>query len=57
MSTSTRLAVAIGLAMVLHKGPVAFGLSAYLIAQQAAHSEVLKVWRSPAVSLLLQLKL
>lgn len=45
MSTSTRLAVAIGMAMVLHKGPVAFGLSAYLISQHATTAKVCMVRR------------
>ena len=43
MSTSIRLAVSIGFAMVLHKGPVAFGLSAYLIGQHAPAISVLRV--------------
>jgi zinc transporter ZupT len=35
MSTSIRLAVTIGMAMVLHKGPVAFGLISFFLAQAA----------------------
>eukprot|EP00892_Ulva_mutabilis_P009824 jgi/Ulvmu1/7213/UM034_0122.1 len=41
MSTSVRLAVSIGFAMVLHKGPVAFGLSAYLIGQRESAAAAL----------------
>lgn len=43
MSTSIRLAVSVGFAMVLHKGPVAFGLSSFLIGQHAAAGSVFMV--------------
>lgn len=41
LSPSTRLAITLGAAMVLHKGPVAFGLSAYLLSQ---HVPAATVW-------------
>ena len=43
MSTSIRLAVAIGVAMVLHKGPVAFGLMSFLIAQGCSMAAIWQV--------------
>lgn len=45
MSTSVRLAVTIGFAMILHKGPVALGLSAYLVGQHVSATAVLRVCR------------
>lgn len=47
MSTSIRLAVTVGFAMVLHKGPVALGLSAYLVGQHASATAVLRVCHLP----------
>ena len=43
MSTSIRLAVAIGVAMVLHKGPVAFGLISFLMAQGCSTAAIWQV--------------
>lgn len=43
MSTSARLAVSVGFAMVLHKGPVALGLGAYLVGQNTPTVAVLRV--------------
>lgn len=42
MSDSLRLALAIGMAMVLHKGPVAFGLISFL-QSQGCHSQA--IWQ------------
>jgi zinc transporter ZupT len=43
MSESLRLAVAIGMAMVLHKGPVAFGFVSFLMSQGCSVSDVWRV--------------
>jgi hypothetical protein len=43
MSDSIRLAVAIGVAMVLHKGPVAFGLVSYLLTRNCPLSTIWQV--------------
>jgi hypothetical protein len=43
MSDSIRLAVAIGMAMVLHKGPVAFGLVSYLLTRNCPLSTIWQV--------------
>eukprot|EP00892_Ulva_mutabilis_P011241 jgi/Ulvmu1/848/UM010_0222.1 len=43
LSKSIRLAVSIGFAMVLHKGPVAFGLTAFLFGKRESSAAVLRV--------------
>lgn len=48
MSDSMRLAVAIGMAMVLHKGPVAFGLVSFLLSQGCSLAAVWQVRRDSA---------
>ena len=47
MSDSLRLAVTIGMAMVLHKGPVSFGLTSFLLSQRCSLASVWQVrrWR------------
>jgi hypothetical protein len=45
MSDSMRLAVVIGMAMVLHKGPVSFGLVSYLVSRNCPLSLVWQVCR------------
>ena len=43
VSPSIKLAVGVGMAMVLHKGPVAFGLGSFLVSQKLDTATVIKV--------------
>lgn len=43
MSESWNLALAIGMAMVLHKGPVAIGLVTYLLSQGCSRADIWQV--------------
>lgn len=43
VSPSIKLAVAVGMAMVLHKGPVAFGLGTFLVSQKLPAMTVIQV--------------
>lgn len=43
VSPSVKLAVAVGMAMVLHKGPVAFGLGTFLVSQRLSASRIVQV--------------
>lgn len=43
VSPSIKLAVGVGMAMVLHKGPVAFGLGTFLVSQKLPTYTVIKV--------------
>lgn len=43
VSPSIKLAVAVGMAMVLHKGPVALGLGTYLVSQHCSAASVIWV--------------
>ena len=43
MSDSLRLAVTIGIAMVLHKGPVAFGLISFFLSQGCSLPSIYQV--------------
>jgi solute carrier family 39 (zinc transporter), member 9 len=43
VSPSMKLAVAVGMAMVLHKGPVALGLGSYLVSQKCSTAVVIQV--------------
>ena len=47
VSPSIKLAVAVGMAMVLHKGPVAFGLGSFLVSRKLPTATVIKVCCTP----------